>query len=341
MKKKILISIILALMILCNIKVYATETEELPSKYDLRNDINIKVENQKDKPWCEYYSITKMIETYIQRTKGITYNLSEAYVAYYNEFGGTNRNQVLESDFPNKEYAITETNQKKYNEATEKAVVEDFEYLSNINKDINKVKEYIIKYGGAFSITMCDNQMDSYKGGIYRSNKSSENRGEHGVIIIGWDDNYSKDNFVYEKPQNNGAWLVLNTWGSSWGNKGTCWVSYEDYYNLVDDVEAIKSLTLSTGETIETELEEKEEQKEEINNIEQQIEEQPKKQNIFEMIANKMHLDEQDIMIICVLSALVLSVIIVTVIYCKKRKKTNNKKEADREKETEKELSLK
>lgn len=91
MKKKILISFILVLMILCNIKVYATsETAELPSKYDLRNDISIKVENQieltkeeyQDGPSCTHYTCMKMIETFIQKAKGINYNLSEAYYAY-------------------------------------------------------------------------------------------------------------------------------------------------------------------------------------------------------------------------------------------------------------------
>ena len=90
MKRKILISFILALMILCNIKVYATDTADLPSKYDLRNDINIKVENQGTRGWCNVYSYVKMVETYLQKTRGINYDLSEAYVAYSNApyFGG-------------------------------------------------------------------------------------------------------------------------------------------------------------------------------------------------------------------------------------------------------------
>ena len=82
MKKKFLISLLLLFTLFGSIKVYAVETEDLPSKYDLRNDISITVENQKDKPWCSKYAKNKVLETFLQKTRGITYNLSEGYVQY-------------------------------------------------------------------------------------------------------------------------------------------------------------------------------------------------------------------------------------------------------------------
>ena len=355
MKKRILVNLILFISILFGTQVYATETEELPSKYDLRNDINIKVENQKDKPWCGSYADIKMLETYLQKTKGLNYNLSEGYDKSKELFGSSVpynciTSYVLESDYPNKNYNNTEEEKKKFEETAKKAVVIETESLRGLDEDSTKLKQYIMKYGATDLSMGWDKQAYNYKGGIYHSNKLTDEvmREGHAVVIIGWDDNYSKDNFVYEKPSKNGAWLILNSWGTQWGNNGTAWVSYED--NYIDWIDALKSVTLANGEKIKTKLPEKEQEIKDnkqnqgvtvVPNTQYQLEEQPKKQNIFEMIANKMHLDEQDIMIICVLSALVLSVIIVTVIYCKKRKKTNNKKEAVKEKETEKELSLK
>ena len=51
----------------------------------------------------------------------------------------------------------------------------------------------------------------------------------HSNLIVGWDDNFSKENFSSEcQPENNGAWLVRNTWGTNWGNDGYFWLSYED-----------------------------------------------------------------------------------------------------------------
>lgn len=54
--------------------------------------------------------------------------------------------------------------------------------------------------------------------------------GGHNVMIVGWDDNFSKDNFVGEKPENNGAWLIRNSWGFT---QSYFWMSYENH-SLLD-----------------------------------------------------------------------------------------------------------
>lgn len=49
--------------------------------------------------------------------------------------------------------------------------------------------------------------------------------GGHNVMIVGWDDDFSKDNFVGDKPTNNGAWLIRNSWGFQ---QSYFWMSYEN-----------------------------------------------------------------------------------------------------------------
>ncbi len=49
----------------------------------------------------------------------------------------------------------------------------------------------------------------------------------HTVTIVGWNDEFSKDNFKYT-PDRDGAWLVKNSWGESWGDNGFFWISYCD-----------------------------------------------------------------------------------------------------------------
>ena len=65
----------------------------------------------------------------------------------------------------------------------------------------------------------------------YSGEYTPSGRGFHAVAIVGWDDNYSKDNFtIGEKPKKDGAYLALNSWSANWGNGGYFYISYEDYY---------------------------------------------------------------------------------------------------------------
>lgn len=295
MKKKILSITILILVLLSSTLVYATDEQtDIPSKYDLRNDISIKVENQKETDLCGIYSYTKMIETYLQKTKGLNYNLSEAFLTYRYAFQGEYGNFVLESDFPNKEYAINETNQNKFNEATSK-VIGKFKETGDIVKTKEDIKRYIMKYGAVWTIAFEGDKQAYTEWGYTNGNINCKNNYKleyngiytHSAVIIGWDDNYSKDNFKADsKPSNNGAWLVLNSWGSKWGNNGTAWVSYEDSYMQKGTKYGIDNITLSNGGIIETKLEdEKQEEKTtEVQVVEQQ--EAQKEKNIFEKIAD-------------------------------------------------------
>lgn len=113
---------------------------------------------------------------------------------------------------------------------------------------INNVKELVTNYGG---VSMCyydDGKQYSYTctgegedANYYFAYKAAAN---HAVEIVGWDDNYSKDNFNHagsnvKLPEADGAWLVKNSWANtripdpyiantSYISSGYFWISYYD-----------------------------------------------------------------------------------------------------------------
>jgi len=94
-------------------------------------------------------------------------------------------------------------------------------------KDINIIKKAIMDYG-AVTASIYVGVYTQYYNTI---NKTFLYKGtapvDHGVLVVGWNDNLVVTGKLY-KPANKGAWIVKNSWGTSFGDKGYFYVSYED-----------------------------------------------------------------------------------------------------------------
>lgn len=75
------------------------------------------------------------------------------------------------------------------------------------------VKEHIVSNGGVYvSIKIPDMNNFDFNPSTGAVNNNTKVVPNHAITIIGWDDNYSKDNFA-NKPKNNGAWIAKNSYG--------------------------------------------------------------------------------------------------------------------------------
>lgn len=101
----------------------------------------------------------------------------------------------------------------------------------------NVVKLHIMKNGSIYTVIKSTTEKNAY------CNKNCG--GDHAVSIVGWDDNYSKDNFTSadgSHPLHDGAYIVLNSWGDKYGDGGYYYISYDDQL-----VESQMSGVLSTS----------------------------------------------------------------------------------------------
>ena len=146
--------------------------------------------------------------------------VDETLVPYTAEVAGTINTTGLSDDLARKNTKIHLQNYYKVNMTNQtdvKQAITDYGALS--------ISYYA--YGGDASNKYYNSSTAGYY--CYDSNTGTN----HAVTVVGWDDNYSKDNFP-TKPEGDGAWIVRNSWGSYFGENGYFYLSYYDKSTRVE-----------------------------------------------------------------------------------------------------------
>ncbi|MBR6770014.1 MAG: bacterial Ig-like domain-containing protein, partial [Lachnospiraceae bacterium] len=134
---------------------------------------------------------------------------------------------VLEKDFPTVTglYSAEEDALNNREKAYENSVAIVTEVIEYDEKDYEEIKKAILKHGAVS--TGYKSGGSSYSSRYYSHYSPASGDTNHAVTVVGWDDDFPKENFVTEAPED-GAWLIRDSRGANQKDEGYFWLSYHD-----------------------------------------------------------------------------------------------------------------
>lgn len=213
-----------------------------------------EVKNQRNTSLCWAFSLASNLETSLLTREQKYYDLSEEQLAYFwanrvndplgntpndkitrtqSDYHGTGNGRVAsfflstwsgmttEEKVPFQSSAVTWPDSLAYDTS---AYMEDAIFSQYT---VDRTKQLLMEYN---SVSAMIYMLDNY----YYPDTASYSCPQsglvnHAVTIVGWDDTYSKENFPSASGVNNdGAWIVKNSYGKNWGKNGYFYLSYED-----------------------------------------------------------------------------------------------------------------
>lgn len=106
-------------------------------------------------------------------------------------------------------------------------------YIDNVlwlGNDRSTIKQTIMKYGAVATSMYSDFSSNYYNSTDNTFYYNGTNSTDHGVAIVGWDDNKVVTGGSQGSPSQAGAWIIRNSWGTAAQVDGYFYASYEDIH---------------------------------------------------------------------------------------------------------------
>jgi len=210
----------------------------LPSKFSYRDIKKIPgIKNQGNLSTCWAFASLSALESKLMPEQIFSFSVdnmssNNGYVGNQTDGGDYTRaiaylaawkGPVLESDDPYGD-GIHPNDLKAVKHVQEAQIID--------SKNFESIKRAVFMYGGVES-SLYSSMASSNESSVYYNKYSNSycyigtQKPNHDVVIVGWDDNYSKSNFNGNL-EGDGAFICMNSWGANFGDGGLFYVSYYD-----------------------------------------------------------------------------------------------------------------